>query len=60
MPSWALESHGRHALADVSDHRGGGGGTLIVSRGIGGIEVPVRSFADPDILVVTLNGAGVT
>lgn len=32
----------------------GGGRTLIVSRGIGGTEVALRTFADPDILVVEL------
>lgn len=37
-------AHGRH---DVSDGR-----TLIVSRGIGSTEVALRTFADPDILVV--------
>ncbi len=31
-------------------------GTLFVSRGIGGIELPVRSFASPDVLVITLHG----
>ncbi|MBA2541663.1 MAG: metallophosphoesterase family protein [Deltaproteobacteria bacterium] len=39
-------AHGRH---DV-----GGGRTLIVSRGIGGTEVALRTFADPDILIVEL------
>jgi predicted MPP superfamily phosphohydrolase len=42
-------AHGRH---DV-----GGGRTLIVSRGIGGTEVALRTFADPDILIVELGGA---
>ncbi len=35
---------GRHRLA--------GGATLIVSRGVGGVEVPMRLFAPPDVLVV--------
>jgi predicted MPP superfamily phosphohydrolase len=39
-------AHGRH---DVGDGR-----TLIVSRGIGGTEVALRTFADPDILIVEL------
>jgi hypothetical protein len=39
-------AHGRY---DVGNHR-----TLIVSRGIGGTEVALRTFADPDILVVEL------
>lgn len=39
-------AHGRY---DV-----GGGRTLIVSRGIGGTEVALRTFADPDILIVEL------
>jgi predicted MPP superfamily phosphohydrolase len=37
-------AHGRH---EVGMER-----TLIVSRGIGGTEVALRTFADPDILVV--------
>lgn len=37
--------HGRH---DVD------GTTLIVSRGIGGVEVPVRTWAPPDVLVIEL------
>jgi hypothetical protein len=32
----------------------GGDRTLIVSRGIGGTEIALRTFADPDILVVEL------
>lgn len=40
--------HGTHALAN--------GGTVIVSRGVGGAEVPLRLFADPDILVCRLHG----
>jgi len=39
-------AHGRH---DV-----GAGRTLIVSRGVGSTEVALRTFADPDILVVEL------
>lgn len=42
-------AHGRH---DVGDGR-----TLIVSRGIGGTEVALRTFADPDILIVELGGS---
>ena len=30
------------------------GTTLIVSRGLGGIEVPFRAFAPPDVLIVDL------
>ncbi len=41
-------AYGRH---DV-----GAGRTLIVSRGIGGTEVALRTFADPDILIVELGG----
>ncbi len=26
--------------------------TVVVSRGIGGIEIPIRTFARPDIVVV--------
>lgn len=29
--------------------------TIVVSRGVGGIEVPVRTFAPPDVAVVTLH-----
>jgi predicted MPP superfamily phosphohydrolase len=43
-------AHGRH---DV-----GGGRTLVVSRGIGSSEVALRTFADPDVLVVDL-GSGI-
>ena len=39
-------AHGRH---DV-----GGGRALLVSRGVGGTEVALRTFADPDLLVVEL------
>ena len=38
-------SHGLH------DH---GGTALFVSRGIGGIEVPVRTWARPDVVIVDL------
>ena len=41
-------AHGRY---DV-----GNGRTLIVSRGIGGTEVALRLYADPDIVVVELGG----
>ncbi len=41
--------HGRHRLPD--------GAVLLVSRGVGGIEVPVRLFAPPDVLVVDLVGS---
>jgi uncharacterized protein len=41
-------AHGRH---DV-----GAGRTLLVSRGIGSSEVALRTFADPDIVVVDLGG----
>lgn len=37
--------HGRHEVE---------GTTLIVSRGLGGIEVPFRTFAPPDVLIVDL------
>jgi hypothetical protein len=37
-------AHGRHDVGDAH--------TLIVSRGVGAIEVALRTFADPDILVV--------
>jgi uncharacterized protein len=39
-------AHGRHEV--------GGGRALLVSRGIGSSEVALRTFADPDILVVDL------
>jgi len=41
-------AHGRHALE--------GGRTLLVSRGVGSTEVALRTFADPDVLVVELGG----
>lgn len=41
-------AHGRH---DV-----GRGRTLLVSRGVGSTEVALRTFADPDILVVDVGG----
>ena len=31
------------------------GGTLLVSRGVGGSELPLRLFADPDILLCDLH-----
>lgn len=40
--------HGRH---DV------GGRPLLVSRGVGATESPLRLFADPDVMVVTLGAA---
>jgi uncharacterized protein len=40
--------HGRHELET--------GGTLLVSRGIGSVLLPVRLFAPADILVCTLQG----
>jgi uncharacterized protein len=39
-------AHGRHAIA--------GGRTLLVSRGVGNTESPVRVNADPDVMLVTL------
>lgn len=42
-------AHGRH---DV-----GGGRTLLVSRGIGSSEVALRTFADPDVLVIDVGAA---
>jgi hypothetical protein len=39
--------HGRHRL-------GAGQGELLVSRGIGGVELALRLFADPDVLVCRL------
>ena len=39
--------HGRH---DVD------GTALIVSRGVGGVEVPLRLFAPPDVLVIDVAG----
>ena len=38
-------AHGAHAL---------GASTLFVSRGVGGIELPIRLFAPPDIVVATI------
>jgi predicted MPP superfamily phosphohydrolase len=40
-----------HGAYDVGDGR-----TLIVSRGVGATEVALRTFADPDVLVVELTG----
>ncbi len=37
-----------HGVHDVD------GTTLIVSRGLGGIEIPLRTFAPPDVVVLTL------
>jgi predicted MPP superfamily phosphohydrolase len=34
-----------------------GSKTIYVSRGLGGVEVPVRTFAAPDVLAVTIVGA---
>jgi uncharacterized protein len=42
-------AHGRH---DV-----GGGRTLLVSRGVGATEVALRTFADPDILLVDVGAS---
>jgi predicted MPP superfamily phosphohydrolase len=42
-----------HGLHDV-----GAGRTLLVSRGVGSTEVALRTFADPDVLVVELGGPG--
>lgn len=44
-------NRGAHPLPE---HRG----LLVVSCGIGGVEVPVRTFATPDIRVCTLHGPG--
>ena len=40
---------GRH---DVS------GMVLVVSRGVGAVDIPIRLFAPPDVVVVTLHGRG--
>jgi len=42
--------HGAHAVD---------GTTLVVSRGVGGIEVPIRTFAPPDIVLLTLRARGI-
>ena len=34
------------------------GTTLLVSRGVGGVEIPVRLFAPPDVLLVELSSPG--
>jgi predicted MPP superfamily phosphohydrolase len=44
-PTERRHSHGRHELPQ---------GTLIVSRGVGATESPLRMFADPDVLCVEL------
>jgi len=41
--------HGAHALPR--------GATLVVSRGVGATESPLRLFADPDVRVVELGPA---
>lgn len=41
---------GRHDL--------GGGRTLVVSRGIGATELPLRTFADPDVVSLTVGPFG--
>jgi predicted MPP superfamily phosphohydrolase len=40
-----------HGLHDV-----GGGRSLLVSRGVGAVEVALRTYADPDIVVVDIDG----
>ena len=40
--------HGEHVVSD--------GRTIIVSRGVGATESPVRLFADADVRIVTLSG----
>jgi len=44
-PNGRRHPHGRHELPQ---------GTLIVSRGVGATESPLRMFADPDVLCVEL------
>ncbi len=44
-PTSRRHPFGRHELGDL---------TLYVSRGLGGIEVPMRSWAPPDVLVLEL------
>lgn len=39
-------------------HRLPGGGTIVVSRGVGATESPLRLFADPDVRVVELGPRG--
>jgi hypothetical protein len=34
------------------------GGWICVSRGLGGVEVPVRTFAPPDIMLLDLSRSG--
>jgi predicted MPP superfamily phosphohydrolase len=34
------------------------GMAVLVSRGLGGIELPIRAFAHPDVVVVTLRAMG--
>ena len=46
-------SHGRFRVGRAGVP-GGEGGTLLVSRGIGGIELPFRLFADPDVIACEL------
>lgn len=44
--------HGRFDLAPPHS------GALVVSRGVGALEVPFRSYAPPDVLIVKLGPAG--
>lgn len=39
-------------------HRLPGGGTIVVSRGVGATESPLRLFADPDVRIVELGPRG--
>ena len=47
-PTSRRHPFGRHTLGELS---------LYVSRGLGGIEVPMRSWAPPDVLLLTLEPA---
>jgi predicted MPP superfamily phosphohydrolase len=52
VPIWAVGPLAREYPHGA--HDAGEGRTIIVSRGIGGTEVPLRMFAPPDVRVVVL------
>jgi len=54
-PSRPLFVHGHVGKKHWAGLHQRDGTTLCVSRGIGGIEVPMRLFADPDVVVLTLS-----
>lgn len=54
LPGWSPYVHGRYGRRFPHGLHGVAGGHLFVSRGLGGVEIPVRLFARPDVALLSI------